>query len=45
MEDLATIVNDSRNNVSKTLNQMQDKGLLELHRGEIAIPEAERLMV
>lgn len=45
MEDLATIVNDTRNGISKTLNQMQDKGLLELHRGEIAIPEAEKLII
>ena len=43
MEDLATIVNDTRNGVSKALNGMQDKGLLELHRGEIVIPAAEKL--
>lgn len=43
MEDLATIVNDTRNGVSKALNNMQDKGLLELHRGEIVIPAAEKL--
>ena len=43
MEDLATIVNDTRNGVSKALNSMQDKGLLELHRGEIVIPAAEKL--
>lgn len=45
MEDLATIVNDTRNNVSKVLNDMQDRGLLELHRGEIAIPAAEHLLL
>ena len=44
MEDLATIVNDTRNGVSKALNSMQDKGLLELHRGEIVIPAMERLL-
>lgn len=44
MEDLATIVNDTRNNVSKVLNDMQDRGLVELHRGEIAIPAAENLL-
>ena len=43
MEDLATIVNDTRNGVSKALNSMQDKGLLELHRVEIVIPPAEKL--
>ena len=43
MEDLATIVNDTRNGVSKALNNMQDKGLLELHRGGIVIPAAEKL--
>lgn len=44
MEDLATIVNDTRNGVSKALNSMQDKGLLELHRGEIVIPAMEKLL-
>lgn len=43
MEVLAQILNETRAGVSKTLNSMQEKGLLELHRGEIAIPDAERL--
>lgn len=40
MEDLAKIMNDTRTNVSKTLNSMQDKGMIELHRGGIYIPDA-----
>lgn len=44
MEDLALIVNDTRAGVSKALNSMQTEGLVELHRGEIAIPDAEKLM-
>lgn len=43
MEDLALILNDTRNGVSRALNQMQEKGLLELHRGGIVIPAAEKL--
>lgn len=43
MEDLAIMTNDTRNNVSKALNNMQSRGILELHRGEIVIPEAEKL--
>lgn len=43
MEDLALIVNDTRMGVSKVLNGMQEEGLLELHRGEIMIPDAGRL--
>lgn len=44
MEELAQAINDTRMGVSKALNSMQEKGLLELHRGEIVIPEAERLL-
>ena len=44
MEDLARIVNDTRLNVSHALNAMQDKGLVELHRGEIAVPHLEDLI-
>lgn len=43
MEELARVVNDTRMGVSKALNGMQEAGLLELHRGEIVIPEVERL--
>lgn len=44
MEKLAQTLNDTRMGVSKALNSMQEKGLLELHRGEIVIPKAERLL-
>lgn len=44
MEELAQIVNDTRMGVSKALNSMQEKGVIELHRGEILIPDAEKLI-
>lgn len=44
MEELALTVNNTRMGVSKALNAMQEKGLLELHRGEIIIPEVEKLL-
>ena len=44
MEELAQVVNDTRMGVSKALNGMQEAGLLELHRGEIVIPEAKNLL-
>lgn len=44
MERLAVEVNDSRLNVSNTLNAMQDEGLIELRRGRITIPLLERLL-
>lgn len=43
MEDLARLISDTRLNVSKALNNMQDQGLMELHRGEIVIPEVQLL--
>jgi predicted transcriptional regulator len=45
MERLAEEVNDSRLNVSRVLNQMQEAGMLELHRGRIEIPQLERLLM
>ena len=45
MERLAEEVNDSRLNVSRTLNRMQEAGVLELHRGRIEIPQLERLLM
>ena len=45
MERLAEEVNDSRLNVSRTLNRMQETGILELHRGRIEIPQLERLLM
>ncbi|WP_291530612.1 Crp/Fnr family transcriptional regulator [Bacteroides sp. UBA939] len=44
MERLAFVINDTRLSVSKALNGMQQSGLLELHRGEIVIPEVEKLI-
>lgn len=43
MEELALIVNDTRMGVSKALNSMQGKELLELHRGEMTIADAGKL--
>lgn len=43
METLARIINDTRLNVSKSLNALQASGLLELRRGEIIIHEASLL--
>ncbi len=45
MNQLAIEVNDSRLDVSRTLNQLQDKGLIVLHRGRIEIPLIERLLM
>ncbi len=45
MEDLAQAINDSRTSVSRALNSMQNQGLVELHRGEIVIPEARKLLI
>ena len=44
MEDLALIVNDTRTNVSRFLNDLQNNGFIELHRGEIFIFDAEELL-
>ena len=44
MEELADAINDTRLSVSKALNSMQEDGLLTLHRGEIVIPDAEKLI-
>lgn len=43
MNHLAIELNDSRLDVSRALNAMQDKGLIELHRGRIVIPALEKL--
>lgn len=45
MRQLADLLNDSRLDISVALNQMQDKGLLTLHRGRIEIPMIERLLM
>lgn len=39
MDDLARILDDTRLNVSKALNGLQELNLLELHRKEIRIPD------
>jgi len=45
MKQLANELNDSRLDISHALNQMQDDGLLALHRGRIEIPLIERLLM
>ena len=45
MERLADEVSDSRLNVSRILNRMQEARVLELHRGRIEIPQLERLLM
>lgn len=44
MDDLARFVDDTRLNVSKALNGLQEEELIALHRKEIVIPEAEKLI-
>lgn len=43
MEDLARYVHDTRLNVSKTLNRMQDCGIVKLQRGGIIVTDARLL--
>lgn len=43
MDDLAHYLDSTRLNTSKVLNELQDEGLIELHRKEILIPKAENL--
>ena len=45
MNQLADELNDSRLNVSRVLNAMQDEGLLKLSRGRIEVPSLEHLMM
>ena len=44
MDDFAKILGDTRLTISKALNEMQEKGLVILHRKEIEIPEVEKLV-
>ena len=44
MDDLDSYLDDNRLNTSKALNELQDKGLLELRRKEILIPDAQKLV-
>lgn len=43
MDDLAYCLDDTRLNTSKMLNELQNKGLIELRRKEIIIPDAQLL--
>ena len=43
MEDLALCLDDTRLNVSKALNNLQDRELIVLRRKEIIIPDASKL--
>ena len=43
MERLATILCETRLNISKALNNMQENNLIELHRKEIVVPQMELL--
>ena len=43
MDDLAHMLDDTRLNVSKALNGLQELNLLELHRKEIRIPDLSLL--
>ncbi len=45
MQTIAQELNDSRLDISRALNEMQDDGLLTLHRGRIEIPLLERLLM
>ena len=44
MNTLARELNDSRLNVSRALNAMQQQGILELHRSRIVVPSVENLL-
>jgi CRP-like cAMP-binding protein len=39
MEELAGLINETRINVSRKLNELREKGLIQLKRKEILIPE------
>lgn len=43
MEDLANLINETRISVSRLLNELQDKNLLQLKRKEIYIPDFKKL--
>lgn len=45
MEDLAKHINETRINVSKLLNELQEKQLIQLKRKEIYIPAFEKLLL
>ena len=43
MERLASLLCETRLNISKALNEMQEAGLLELRRKEIVVPSLKKL--
>ena len=43
MEELSRLINETRINVSRLLNELQDKELIQLKRKEIVIPDFEKL--
>lgn len=43
MEDLASLIDDTRINVSRALNELQEKGILTLSRKKIIIEDLARL--
>lgn len=43
MEDLSKLINETRINVSRLLNELQDKNLIQLKRKEIFIPDFGKL--
>lgn len=44
MERLASILCETRLNISKALNEMQEMGVIELHRKEIVIPSLQKMI-
>jgi predicted transcriptional regulator len=44
MEQLATLMCETRLNISKALNTLNDIGVVELHRKEIVIPSLKELL-
>ena len=44
MEDLAGLINETRINVSRLLNELQEKGVILLRRKGIAVPALEKLL-
>ena len=43
MEDLASLIDETRINVSKVLNDLQEQRLVQLSRKAISIPALEKL--
>lgn len=45
MDDFARCIEDTRLNTSRALNDLQEKGLIELRRKEILIPDIQKLII